>query len=235
MLATRMREAAAGAGVSSDWWETGGVSSAVCVYQPKGAASYAASLTDLSGNGNDATEGTAPAWASNTGWTFDSISDYLLVPSLGISGSANRTVIASTYLTAASPDSQDYVFCFGPDASTNYASFRVRWNTGNILRMEIEGTGYNSSLTLNGQTNYIVAARLDGTTLADVSLFIDGSKEDCSGTETLNTVEGGNVIGSHNNSSLSFYAGIIIRAFAVYDAALTDGQIDAIGDEMAAL
>jgi hypothetical protein len=57
---------------ASNWWEAGGATGAVAVYQPKGAASYAASLTDLSGNGNDATEvmETPPTWATGTGWTF---------------------------------------------------------------------------------------------------------------------------------------------------------------------
>lgn len=61
----RAPQAAAAAG----WWVVAG-KTCVAAYQPKGAASYAASLTDLSGSGNHATEGTPPSWASATGWAF---------------------------------------------------------------------------------------------------------------------------------------------------------------------
>ena len=52
------------------WWDLNGtITSCVAAYQPKGAASYAASLTDLSGNSNDATNGTVyPTWDSTNGW-----------------------------------------------------------------------------------------------------------------------------------------------------------------------
>ena len=63
------------------WWLAGGINPANCiaVYQPKGAASYAASLTDLTGNGHTLTEGTAPDWATEIGWTFDASNlEYLI-------------------------------------------------------------------------------------------------------------------------------------------------------------
>jgi hypothetical protein len=48
------------------------------VWTPKGAASYADSLVDRTGNGNNAYAGAAPTWAAGTGWHFDP-ADYLLV------------------------------------------------------------------------------------------------------------------------------------------------------------
>jgi len=62
-----------------DWWLAGGISPSNCIaaYQPKGAASYAASLTDLSGAGNDAYEGVAPDWDDVSGWRGDGSSMYL--------------------------------------------------------------------------------------------------------------------------------------------------------------
>jgi hypothetical protein len=55
------------------WWLAGGIDSANCIaaYQPIGAASYAVSLTDLSGSGNDVIEITAPDWTTTNGWSFD--------------------------------------------------------------------------------------------------------------------------------------------------------------------
>ena len=69
-LGRSVKRAAAG----GTWWDLNGtITSCVAAYQPKGAASYAASLTDLSGNSNDATEvsGSEPGWGASTGWTFN--------------------------------------------------------------------------------------------------------------------------------------------------------------------
>ena len=59
---------------TSNWWEVPG-KTCVAAYQPKGAASYAASKTNLANPGTyDATLGPdagAPDWSSSTGWHLD--------------------------------------------------------------------------------------------------------------------------------------------------------------------
>jgi len=63
-----------------DWWLTGGIPSANCLaaYQPKGAASLAASYSNLANPGTyDAAPGTAPTWAAGTGWVFNGSTQYL--------------------------------------------------------------------------------------------------------------------------------------------------------------
>lgn len=58
---------------ASPWWLSGGVSAAnaIAVYQPKGAASLAASYSNLANPGTyNAAPGVAPTWAAATGWTF---------------------------------------------------------------------------------------------------------------------------------------------------------------------
>ena len=67
------------------WWEAGGASGILQALQPKNADDYAASLLDLSGNGNDAAEGTAPTWDAVNGWEFNGVDDYLdtaIVPTI---------------------------------------------------------------------------------------------------------------------------------------------------------
>lgn len=53
------------------WWDLNGtITSCIAAYQPKGAASYAASLVNLTGNTDyDATETTQPGWDATNGWT----------------------------------------------------------------------------------------------------------------------------------------------------------------------
>lgn len=78
-LASRYGMSPLGRGVrraaGGGWWDLdGALSSCVAAYAPKGAASYAASLLDLSGNSNNAVEVNAPGWGATTGWTFVSAS-----------------------------------------------------------------------------------------------------------------------------------------------------------------
>lgn len=60
------------AGGYTTWWTLdGAITSCLSAFQPKGAASYAASLLDLSGNGYDAVEGVSrdpSKWDSTNGW-----------------------------------------------------------------------------------------------------------------------------------------------------------------------
>lgn len=81
-------------GGSDNWWEAGGATGAIAVYQPKGAASLAASYADLSGNGNDATLGVAPAWDDVNGWIFNG-TQHLKTGIIPPSGFINYTVIVS--------------------------------------------------------------------------------------------------------------------------------------------
>jgi hypothetical protein len=64
-----------GVGGAANYWD--GLTDVWAAYQPKGAASLAASYTDLSGNGNDAGVGVAPDWDAVNGWKFNGSTHYL--------------------------------------------------------------------------------------------------------------------------------------------------------------
>jgi len=59
-------------GDTNPWWDPNAENLSVwAAYQPEGAASFAASLLDLSGNGNNATDpggANTPAWDTVNGW-----------------------------------------------------------------------------------------------------------------------------------------------------------------------
>jgi len=62
-----------GAAATSGWWDNNGaIAGCIAAYQPKGAASYAASKINLANPGtHNLVDGAAwPAWAAGTGWTF---------------------------------------------------------------------------------------------------------------------------------------------------------------------
>jgi len=65
--------AIAASAIAGNWWEAGGATGCVAVYQAKSTPSYAASLLDLSGNGNNAAKvgATDPNWTAEQGWIFN--------------------------------------------------------------------------------------------------------------------------------------------------------------------
>lgn len=76
----------------ASWWLSGGVAAAnaIAVYQPKGAASLAASYTNLANPGTyDAAPGTAPTFDAATGWTFTAASSQYLTT--GVTPAADGT------------------------------------------------------------------------------------------------------------------------------------------------
>ena len=78
------------AAAAGGWWLTGGIAAANCIaaYQPKGAASLAASYVNLANPGtNDATVGVAPTLAAG-GWVLNGSTQYLIVPPIGTGYSA---------------------------------------------------------------------------------------------------------------------------------------------------
>lgn len=79
-------------GGGANWYD-----GAYAAWQAKGAASYAASLLDLSGNGNHAFEGVAPTWDAVNGWSFDGIDDYLRTPITP--GSTYSAIVAVSDMT----------------------------------------------------------------------------------------------------------------------------------------
>ena len=62
---------------NADWWTIAG-QTCVAAYQPKGAASLAASYVNLANPGTyNAAPGVAPTWDAATGWTFNGSTQYL--------------------------------------------------------------------------------------------------------------------------------------------------------------
>lgn len=67
-------------GGGGDWFNPSGTLDIFAAYQPIGAADFATSLVDLTGNGNDAGDpggGGTPTWDADNGWIFDGATQYL--------------------------------------------------------------------------------------------------------------------------------------------------------------
>ena len=201
-----------------DWWEAGGATGAVAVYQPKGANSYLMSLSDLSGNENHATEVIGPNWTAANGWVFGG-TEYLMLPvDVGINypsySAVTKIIDASngyafgSYLKGAlfTPNRG---FAIAPGGSGNTTFYQGGYGVENGPRTE-------GIFAVSNQKGYI-----------------NGAMTTTIGTETPNTLPA-LTIGALNRSDIGPSSMLIgtITALALYENPLTDDQIAAISAAM---
>jgi hypothetical protein len=83
-------------------------------------ATGASQITDLSGNGNHATQASGskqPSYTSNQYVTFDGVDDWMEIPALGSIGTNSRSYVAKIYFTALQ---QGYVLSHYSDGGGTY-------------------------------------------------------------------------------------------------------------------
>jgi len=198
------------------WWKVAGKTCAAA-YQPKGAASYAASKINLANPGTyDATEGTAPSWDAGNGWKFDHTnSEYL---NTGVVPNNDWTMIAqfSDHIAGIG----DYRLC-GQNSSTNQPHFMGPnyWGTKrfvNGLHLDAGAGALSGNIALAGMNGYFNGASVGTITGAGF-------------TGVGRTIW----IGS-GNPTASFTT-VYIQAWAVYSGTLSAAEIAVLAAAMAAL
>jgi hypothetical protein len=190
------------------------------VYQPKGAASLAASYVNLANPGTyDAALGAAPSFDEATGWTFNGIDQYLttgVVPASGwsmiarVSGAGGGTIFGQRSIAVGSTSHQ-----IVPNATGNIVAYR---NGGSIDVTKSPGL-----------TSGILA-------MAGNAAYRNGINENITlqafGGETPLAM----FLGARNNQNVvhAFFSGSI-AAFAIYNTTLSAAQVAAISAAMALL
>lgn len=204
------------------WWEAGGATGAVAVYQPKGAASLAASYTDLSGNGNDATIGVAPTWDAANGWIFNGTTQYLKSGIVPPSGLIDHTMIFR--FTGGTDGLKNVGGCDNMGLDATRVVYRILPSQASQAKYQNGGLagaapGLSSGiLGLAGGTGYrngiseVTVTRLSATTHGEIYM----------GARSLGA------------SPTEYYDGEI-QAVAIYSSALTAPQVLAVTNAMAAL
>ena len=200
------------------WWDDFGlIPCCVAAYQPKGAASLAASYIDLSGSGNNAAPGVAPAWAAGIGWTFNGVNQFLttgVVPGATYSlivQHANSTIdwrpVCGSMTNATT---RFYVI---PRSNAN-ATTSYRWGATSVNIAPATATGNLAETPTTGYRNGVPHAALGGW----VGLSVDDA-----------------YIGCFNNAgaAASFYGGDVI-ALALYSCNI-DAWAAALAAWMAAI
>ena len=200
------------AGAVSPWWLSGGVSAAnaIAVYQPKNAASQAASYTNLTGNATYNTSSiNFPTWSAASGWIFNGTTQYLdtsiIVSAVTwsvIIRFSDRVRTVAELLTGARITNRSFQIGFDTVADTVFyghggnASLNVAPRiTSGVLAIS------NKATYRNGVSDGTIAA---GTTLDALPLYIGAYNQG-------------------NNAQLRIQANV--QAYAVYDIS---GQKNAV-------
>lgn len=199
------------------WYLAGGVSASNCVgaWQAKGAASYSASLTNLANPGTyDLTEGSAPSWAADTGWTFDGGSQYLKT---GVVIGAGW----STLYQYSNVDSWGLIGVWSP-ARWWFAPY---YGSGDNV-----GYGYGGNLTVASPG--LTAGNLG---MNSAKAWRNGAADGDTGTSTSTSPRDFWIGCANNDGSALFIGSYKVQALAIYNTGLSDAQMAAVATAMAAL
>jgi len=141
-------------------------------------------------------------------------------------GSNNRTLLIGGNFLSSYPDSAATLYSIGSNATG--ARWNLRLSSG-ALRVEIQGSGYTSSLSL-GVGFHVAGIKLDGSTLAGHTLFLDGQMESATGSSTVNTatLNTGRFWNSLVEGSTHQVTGTPLLFGYLYNRALSDSEIFAL-------
>lgn len=202
-----------------NWWEAGGATGCVAAYQPKGAASLAASYVNLANPGTyDATAPVAaPTFDTATGWTFAHTTTYLatgIIPS-----AATWTMIART----------------GARTQTAYHTIAEGGTGTKLFGLWAQGTTDQVGYVNAGVANTTPMLSTSGGVLcvAGATGYRDGASE---ATITQGAVaDTAVVIGKSSRYLTSHGLNGQLFAFAIYDNTLDAAEVAAVSAAMAAL
>lgn len=202
-------------GAALPWWYVPG-KTCVAAYQPKGAASYAASKVNLANPGTyDATEGVAPAWDAATGWSFDGLDDWL---NSNVPANACQTYIVQ-YTNLVATEGGRYIFGgwinFNCRTAIEVHSAAVRYLHGG--QIDVAPSLAAGNLGISGQQGYrngTAEGGSCGTGVADNSVMY---------------------VGCYNAGFPTNFHKVVVRALSFYAEPLVAVEVAGLAARMAAL
>ncbi len=199
---------------AAKWWLAGGINPANCLaaYQPKGAASYAASKVNLANPGtyNLTESGGTPGWDAAVGWIFNG-TNYRFITGVSLSLSVCSVFGAFSESTFTGTHG-----LFGSINGERLFYVESLWNQ----QWQNSANQYNKS--------GVIASGVCG--VAGPKFFENGTKV-ATGTPTTGTVTCH--IGNIRNRTYPWKGNII--AIAIYSTTLSDSEAAALSAAMAAL
>jgi len=203
------------------WWLQGSINAANCIaaYQPIGAASLAASYTNLANPGTyDAAPGTAPTFDTATGWTFNGTTQYL-----------------DTGVALANAQARSVIIRFSDGPTSTWSSLigaLEQVGKGLIIVSSTASEYYNDNQRTIAGAPATAAIRAIAGNQGYISAAPHGATIAFTGGGTPRNLH---IARLNNGASGTNYAAVKIQALAIYDATLTEDQIALITRAMAAL
>jgi hypothetical protein len=209
------------------WWDLNGtITSCVAAYQPKGAASYAASKVNLANPGTyNAADGAAyPTWAAETGWTFNATNSQYLAT--GIPIVSGMTIIHRYYNLSG----DGYITT---NAVNDVRYTMLPWMKAAGGTKAAAGYGTSGLLALGDGTSSTEGV----LALNNLGLFLNGTRiRDLSAASWSGTSTDTFPIGCRTTlGTLSSFATGNVYAIAFYSGTLTAEQIASLTTAMNAL
>lgn len=201
------------------WWLAGGIDPANCVaaYQPKGAADYAASKVNLTGNTTyDAVEGSTVSWNATDGWVAGS-SGYL---KSGIIAVGNQWSMILRFTNGGAYGNSMYWGCM-----TSGKRWAANVNMGSFARCYI---GNYADIAGGNITTGVYA-------FAGGDYYINGSYFGTVGNAINNTTDELYLLGYNTGGTPSPSSAGKFQAMAFYNTVLTPTQVGLLTTAMAAL
>lgn len=201
-----------GIGATVPWYRAGGAPVPIAVYQPYGAASLAASYTNLVTPGTyDAAAGVAPTWDAVNGWAFDGAA-WLNTGVVPASGNSMMVQYSGVGLPLANG------WAAGVDGTNNklylspYFAAHCLYGSGNFKSGAAANLSYGN-LCVTNQTGY----RNGVSDAAAIGAF--------SAAQTRAIIIGGL---RNSDNSTGNYLQLFIKALAIWPTALSGDQVTAI-------
>lgn len=195
----------------SGWWDAdGAISGCVAAYQPVGAASLAASYSNLANPGTyDAAPGVAPTFSTTEGWILNGSTQWL---DSGVTRGSGYTMIVRVYAT-------------GDGVPMGYLD-------GNITYFRVRG---GDVIYFNNNTAATIAP---GALNQEIVLAMAGKAAYRAGS-LVGTIGGSDATGSTVSFGVAKtghrFCACRIRAAAIYSGTLTAGEIATLTTLMGAL
>lgn len=216
--------------MANGWWnDNGNIAGTVAAYQAIGSVSLAASYSNLFNPGtNDLTVGSAVGFDTTYGWTFDGTLRYLRT---GITSYQPMTVIVRGRTTNLST----YRSWISVRAGGGGWHFYHTVNPGNVGKADFTRGGQTAIGTSSGTypsdgTSFVAAFTL---TAADAWVFYKDGTANGSGTTSVSAFTGTEIVIGDGVHSLHHYGSI--AAVAMYDSALSAGNVTTLSTAIAAL
>ncbi len=212
MLATRMRQAAAG-NSAVDWWLAGGItpSTSYTVYDPMVAADEAASFVNLANPGTrNAVKSGTVTFTAGVGWTGNGTTGYF---DTGHVVTQNTTIItmhknsqSGRFICGVTQASPNRSLAIAPYSSTNVTWYRSQSFTGSASRHPAGVLALNST---NAYRDGVRDTSVSGT---------------WSGSATTRTIK----LLAYDDGTVKFFNGGTLHRVAIYDFLLSDAQVEAV-------